>query len=1115
MLDLFAHEVTARLPAEYHWRGRVAGNLVSQLAVPSTDRSIRFIERRVRERRIYVGDPGDGEKIALLPRSLQKPKDCARAVVVGGIAAYGDIEGALKGDGARWHGSRPQAPGKVTAAVCADIHRDIRATWNDALRLLPEKYDEDGLVSPGFRPPQIGAIHAVKAHWIVSNEPATLVMPTGSGKTETMLAVLISEPIERLLVVVPTDALRTQVAGKFADFGVLKRTGCLSEDAAYPMVAVMKKAPASVAEAEELFLRAQVVVTTMASMTRMGTEIQARVAELVTHLFVDEAHHIGADTWKALKGRFTQKKRSILQFTATPYRNDNRRVDGKFIFAYPLRRAQEDRLFTKVNYEPVFETKQDRADLAIVKQLGKTLERDEENGFLHLAMARTDTIARAEALLDLYGKHLPDYPAALVHSKMRPKERAAIIDELRDKKIRIIVCVDMLGEGFDLPLLKIAGLHDRQASETITLQFIGRFTRSQKGLGEATVIAAVSLKDPREWLNSLYREDADWNHLLQLRSAFKTERQRRREAFYVGLDNRFDHIPEEAIAPRLSTFVFRTKCDRWQPHALTKLERGRVLVVEDPVVQPELSLVMMVTRHEDKLRWARVFNPANVVYNLVMAHWDDDKGLLYVHSSTVDGIQLQIAKILAGDDVVPLGGEDIFRVLHGFRRIMLTNLGVKETDAKPVRFQLSAGIDITEQLERMTDNRTRVKTNLFGTGFVDEPMFLDEDDDLLEPAKRSIGCSTKGKVWSQDATVHPGEWVEWCRQVGPKIADENITTEMVLRNVLRPKRQQVRPEGKIPISVEWPESVLQGDEERVELLFDGDAVPLADCDIELTAHEPTGPIAFRIATEGHEARFTADIREGAAVYGHVGKPVRVRRGEKERSVTDLFREDPLTIRFTDGAALMGADLTESPGDDVPYFDLALMKGLDWGTVNLKKESQGPERDPESIQYAVIERLKASPVEYDLIFDGDGSGEVADVVAIRRQGRTLDVELYHCKYSMKPAAGARVDDLYPVCGQAMKSVRWADPRSRFLHQMRRQEENRRAGGGDSRFEVGNRTLVDDWLTNRRDFATRFKVVVVQPGYRRSKADPSHLPILGAVSGYLMSTYRIGFEFWANE
>ncbi|MGW5841075.1 DEAD/DEAH box helicase [Methylorubrum extorquens] len=1114
MLDLFAHDVDARLPAEYILRGRVSGNLVSQLRAPPFACSMRCVMRQVRGRCIYVGDASNGQRIALLPRSLQKPKDCARGVVVGDITGYGEIEGALRRAGARWHGARPQDPSKLTAAACGDIHRAIRESWVDALRLVPEKYDGDELVSPGFRPPQIGAIHAVKAHWIVTNEPATLVMPTGSGKTETMLALLVSEPIERLLVVVPTDALRTQVAGKFADFGVLKQTGCLGEDAAYPLVSVMKKAPATIADAEALFLRAQVVVTTMASMSRLDPDIQARVAELVTHLFVDEAHHIGADTWKALKGRFTQKKRSILQFTATPYRNDNRRVDGKFIFAYPLRRAQADRLFTKVNYEPVFEKSRDRADLAIVGHVGAALARDDAEGFVHLAMARTDTIARAQALLELYSERLPEYPSALVHSKMSPKERADVLEDLRERRIRVVVCVDMLGEGFDLPRLKIAGLHDRQASETITLQFIGRFTRSQKGLGEATVIATVSLKDPREWLNALYREDADWNHLLQLRSAYKTERQRRREAFYIGLDNRFDHIPEEAIAPRLSTFVFRTKCDRWEPHALTKLERGKILVVEDPVVQPELSLVMMVTRHEDKLRWARVISPTNVVYNLVMAHWDADRALLYVHSSTVEGIQHEIAKLLAGPDVVPLGGEDVFRVLHGFRRVMLTNLGVKETDAKPVRFQLSAGIDITEQLERMTDNRTRVKTNLFGTGFLDEPIFPDEDDDLVEPAKRSIGCSTKGKVWSQDATVHPGEWVDWCRQVGPKIVDETITTEMVLRNVLRPRRQQVRPDGKVPISVEWPEGVLQGDEERVELLFDGHAVPLADCDIELTAHEPTGPIAFRVATEGREARFTLDIREGSAVFGQRGQPVRVRRGERERSITDLFREDPVTVRFTDGAALIGADLAESPGDDVPFFDLALMRALDWTTVDLQKESQGPGRDPTSIQHAVIERLKASPVPYELIFDGDGSGEVADVVAIRRQGRTLDVELYHCKYSMKPTAGARVDDLYPVCGQAMKSVRWADPRSRFLHQIRRQEENRRAIGG-TRIEVGGRALIDDWLTNRRDFTTRFKVVVVQPGYRRSKADVKHLPILGAVSGYLMSTYRIGFEFWANE
>lgn len=37
----------------------------------------------------------------------------------------------------------------------------------------------------GFRSAQLGAIFAIKSYWTVSNESATIVMPTGTGKTET------------------------------------------------------------------------------------------------------------------------------------------------------------------------------------------------------------------------------------------------------------------------------------------------------------------------------------------------------------------------------------------------------------------------------------------------------------------------------------------------------------------------------------------------------------------------------------------------------------------------------------------------------------------------------------------------------------------------------------------------------------------------------------------------------------------------------------------------------------------------------------------------------------------------------------------------------------------
>ena len=50
-----------------------------------------------------------------------------------------------------------------------------------------------------LRKPQIGALYAIKSHFTVSNDEATIVMPTGTGKTETMLSYIVSEKIEKVL----------------------------------------------------------------------------------------------------------------------------------------------------------------------------------------------------------------------------------------------------------------------------------------------------------------------------------------------------------------------------------------------------------------------------------------------------------------------------------------------------------------------------------------------------------------------------------------------------------------------------------------------------------------------------------------------------------------------------------------------------------------------------------------------------------------------------------------------------------------------------------------------------------------------------------------------------
>src|SRR5690606_10027667 len=66
------------------------------------------------------------------------------------------------------------------------------AAWDGAFSFRTEVPYDDGSVDPGnegLRPPQIGALHAIGAHWSLYSQPGTIVMPTGTGKTETMLSV--------------------------------------------------------------------------------------------------------------------------------------------------------------------------------------------------------------------------------------------------------------------------------------------------------------------------------------------------------------------------------------------------------------------------------------------------------------------------------------------------------------------------------------------------------------------------------------------------------------------------------------------------------------------------------------------------------------------------------------------------------------------------------------------------------------------------------------------------------------------------------------------------------------------------------------------------------------
>lgn len=975
-----------------------------------------------------------------------------------------------------------------------------RREWQGSFQLRQEQRDPTGAVQiSGLRTPQIGAVHAALAHWTVSKKPATVVMPTGTGKTETMLALNAYAGVERLLIVVPTDALRTQIFDTALHHGVLTACGCLPTSAPMPVVAKLNKIPRETADVNAVFDRAAITVTTMNVVSGASPEVQAHIAQRVSHLFIDEAHHVPAKTWRRFRSHFVDKR--VLQFTATPFREDRARVDGRPLYNYPLWKAQEDGYFKSVRYLPVNGVDVEDSDRRISRVLGERLQQDLDAGYPHLAMVRGASKERAESLHRLYSQQFPHWNPVLIHSGFSASDKAEIIRRLRAHQSRIVVCVDMLKEGFDLPDLKIAGLHDKQKSEAVTLQFVGRFTRSRSDLGDATVIANLALGDVNESLKRLYAEDADWDKLLSVIGGEKTDSEIRREELFQNFPTTPERFPLETIYPRMSTVVYRTQCDEWLPYRIEQAD-VEARIVEGPHINDADQLTVYVQRDFDQPRWTTVREFQNREYSLFLLHWDADTQLLYVHSSRLKDLHEPLAKLVCGDDVQRIAGEEVFRALHGFRRLLLNNLGLSETQRRPVRHSNFMGTDITPQIDTLPGNQNRIKTNLFGQGFSDI-------------GKSTIGCSRKGKFWSYQKTNDFAAWIEWCHDLGAKLIDQTIPTDAFLRNLIKPTRVDSRPQ-KTPIAIMWPEGILDMVEERIDLLIGDHVCPIFDCEINLLSYDQVGPIRFAVNASVVSVEVHMSIDQQGAHYEIQGdNDVDIKIYSRRTSLTEWFKTDPPHIHFADGDMLLDNELFPLPSeDDIDPFDLGKIDVWDWSGINIRRESQGVAKRADSIQRRTIERLLAGN-DFEVIFDDDGSGEVADVIAMKREGRVLYVELFHCKFSTEDDPGARVDDLYQVLGQSQKSIRWREYPRVFLQHLRTREANRLRGGGPSRIELGSAAILNGWLAEWNDMTYEFRITVVQPGYSKQRANPEHLRLLAATESFLMDTWGIPFRMACSE
>ncbi|WP_421979011.1 DEAD/DEAH box helicase [Roseivirga seohaensis] len=977
---------------------------------------------------------------------------------------------------------------------------DILKSWKRKFT-FQEEDEEQGI--DGLRPPQIGALHAIVAYFAVHTpkDYATVVLPTGTGKTETMLSALVYKRLNKLLVIVPSNALRDQVGGKFSSLGILPQIGVVPPNIARPYVTLIKKGIADVGEALEIIEKTNVIVATPNVLKASNEQAVETLAAHCSDLFIDEAHHSPASSWEKIRLLFEGKK--ITQFTATPFRNDKQHIGGKIIFNYRLGDAQAADYYKRIRLMDIEEWGDTRdCDIGIAKKAIEVLKSDREAELDHIVMARADKIGRAEEILKIYQDLAPEFNPILVNSRFSKKAINKGIEQIMTRESRIVVCVDMLGEGFDLANLKIAAIHDGHKSLAITLQFIGRFTRKAQNVGNAAVVVNVADPKTQKKLEELYAQGADWDDLIQRLSEDRINDELSLQEIIENLKKNgdlSDQISLWNLRPNLTAQIYQTECDSWNPEdyksALpSDFHHWHSLSEED-------NLLIVMGVQESAVKWGSHQELKDTMYKLLIAYWNQENQALFIYSNDYKAFRVEkIAQDITNDQTVLLSGSRIFNILNNVQLPLVKNLGASKVGA--ISFTQYFGSNVTDGLADIEKSQSEL-SNIACLGY--------------EEGERVIwgGSQRRGKVWSV-TTGSIEYWIAWCERTWEKVSAGAIDEDNITRDFLRPNKL-TSAHTEQAISVQWGEHIQSKREDKVKVYFGENLVPLYLVDLDIVHVDPNS-IHIQISSEHYQSVYQFEIGtqyEAGYSYSLInGSEVAFQLSDKAviKPLAEHVMADPFILRYADGTHSYNnyhIDLKM----EADMFPQNSLETWNWGDIPLNAESMGRENDTNTIQYFTYQKLER---EYQVIFNDDAKGEAADLVCLKEiDDKTIELCLVHCKNAKGGTVSGDIDNMYTVCGQAQKSIRWKHMGLAELETHLRRRNKQWQDVGASRILKGDlKTLA--YLKNKsRQSKIQFRVMIVQPGLGKSIVSDDILRLLGNTELYLKKTTEADFHVICSE
>jgi DNA repair protein RadD len=333
---------------------------------------------------------------------------------------------------------------------------------------------------------QTSAIAELSAGFLAGNKAQILVMPTGSGKTATASDIIrrIAETGYCSLFLVHRVELLNQAARHLKSLGLT--VGIIQgENTRHPSEP------------------ADVYVCTIQSIGSQGWPPLFANHKPIKYLFVDECHVI----FKAHRKLFEQiTDARIIGLTATPLRADLGQIFNRQISPITIKQLIE---LGHLSPLKVFCPQQAEMNLALESVAINYKKNDFNNGQLGKAMSNPKivgdvistwqakapdrqtlvfacNVAHAQTLCEAFMAEGID--AAVVTYRTQPDDRADIISRFRSGDLQVLVSVDALSVGFDVPQVDCGIMARPTFSQTVYLQQAGRLIRASEGKADAILL---------------------------------------------------------------------------------------------------------------------------------------------------------------------------------------------------------------------------------------------------------------------------------------------------------------------------------------------------------------------------------------------------------------------------------------------------------------------------------------------------------------------------------------------------------------------------------------------------------------------------------------------------